>query len=110
MLKHLPKKIKVDNVTYSVKLKKNLCDNKKRKLLGVTDCKYALIQLDETAHEDSLTVTLAHEIAHALLYERNIIEFIPKEHVEAITDKLAKGFIQILRDNPGLIVFVRKGK
>ena len=48
--------------------------------------------------------TLMHEIVHALLYERG-----RQEHEnEELVDALASGFVNLIRENPGLMELIRK--
>jgi len=113
LFRYLPKTIKIDNITYTVKRVKNLkgTDCKKvKKLLGTVFFTQGLIKVEENTQIDAFTVALAHEISHAIIYERNIAHLIQSEHLETIVDCLAKAIIQIIRDNPGLIKFIRQDK
>lgn len=113
MSKCLPKIIKIDNIYYKVKITKNLREDNKRKgqkLLGCVDFTQALIQLEGNVDNLVLNNTLAHEITHAILYERNIVEMIPEPNREEVTDKIAKAIVQLIIENPILINFIRRAK
>ena len=51
-------------------------------------------------------VTLVHEIVHGITQERGINTLIKDESVETFTEEMAKGIIQLIRDNPDLVNYV----
>jgi len=51
-------------------------------------------------------VTLVHEIVHGITFERGINKLINDESVEIFTEEMAKGIIQLIRDNPNLVEYI----
>ena len=43
---------------------------------------------------------------HGITYERGINTLIKDESVETFTEEMAKGIIQLIRDNPDLVNYV----
>lgn len=106
----LPEFIKIDNINYTVKVVKDLkSDDKKLKLLGCVSYIDSIINIDDKSSVDTAINTLAHEIVHAIFYERGIEDLISKDVLlEKIVDEVSKGLVQIIRDNPELIKLITK--
>jgi len=109
----LPTSIKIDNITYTVKLVPDLVadDDPNESLLGCVSYSDAVIKISKQS-KDSAVNSLGHEISHAIFFERNIDDLIKDKDSETVVDCVAKAFVQIIRDNPELRDFIRdkKGK
>ncbi len=55
------------------------------------------IRLNKAMRPDIRQVTLWHEIVHGILYAAG-----QTDHDEVLTDAIAHGIVQVLRDNPEL--------
>ena len=64
----------------------------------------SLIKIGNFVKGDAKTKVLMHEIVHAILFERGMIE---ASDDEQLVEELAKGIINVIRNNPNLINFVR---
>jgi len=104
----LPLSVKIDNITYTIKLVPDLVadDDPKESLLGCVRYSDAVIKIAKQS-KDSAINTLAHEIHHAIAFERNIDDLIKEKDLETVIDSFAKAFVQIIRDNPELIDFIQ---
>ena len=62
----------------------------------------ALIQLSKEEHPQFRSQTLLHEILHVILNQAGF-----EDHSEAVIEALSYGLIQVIRENPQLIEFIR---
>lgn len=103
----LPKAIKIDNITYDIKTSPDLKSDGVD-VLGCVSYSDGLIQLDENQSKDSMVITLVHEATHAILESRCIDIRIKSDNLlETIVDSVARGVVQLIKDNPELIKFIK---
>jgi len=95
----IPETVRIGSMDYSVKRTDEIIivDNKKCK----GDINYLSKEIrisNEIKNTQDNEVTLLHEICHGIVYERN---FTYKDNdEETITEELARGLHQVIRDNP----------
>ena len=92
----LIRRVKIGGQCYSVKVKKDLVDEKGEECLGLIDFTDTTIYLNSGQSEESLHKTLWHEIMHAICKTVGVRE------TERIIDGLADMMRQVLRDNKRL--------
>lgn len=87
----LPAKVRVGAMVYDVIAIKDLPD------LGLCDEEKCCIAIREGLPDDVATVTLWHELIHAMLYALGY-----RRHSERMVDGIAYQITQLLQDNPAL--------
>ncbi len=105
----LPSSVKIDNIEYEVKIIKNLKDEG-NELMGCVTYHESVIKIDASQSQDQAINTLAHECMHAISFERGIDSLLKESILERVIDEMAKGFVQLIRDNPELIKCIKKTK
>ena len=58
----------------------------------------------ETLGEGKKAKTLMHEVVHAILHQRGLYK---ASDDEELVDELAKGFVNLIRQNPKLVNFIK---
>lgn len=100
-----PKTIQIDSVTYDVEMSDNPLVLDGQECLGTIDYNNGLISLNsEKVGYRVLPKVLMHEIMHGIVVERGITI---KGDEENIIDELAIGIINLIRQNPKLINFIK---
>ena len=101
----MPDKVKVDCVTYAIAKVEGpiIIDNRSCK--GSVDYNTTQIKILDMLGESQAKVTLAHEIAHAIFYERGLN--LKETDEETIVDEIGKALIQIIRDNPIIVEYFK---
>lgn len=105
----MPGSVKVDNVDYKIISKEKVFLNG-RLVFGAID--YVTSEIEIANGDVSLPnqkVTLMHEIVHAIAQERDIKDLLPQDNdqMEKLVNEIAKGMLQVIRDNPELIKFIK---
>ncbi len=105
----MPGSVKVDNVDYKIISKEKVFLNG-RLVFGAID--YVTSEIEIANADVSLPnqkVTLMHEIVHAIAQERDIKDLLPQDNdqMEKLVNEIAKGMLQVIRDNPELIKFIK---
>lgn len=92
-------RVKVGSKYYDVQFTTRLLDTDgATRLNGSIDHQRLVIELDDDSSDGLFQETLWHEIVHAIL-----VHFCVREHDEILVDQMAKGFLMILEDNPGIL-------
>jgi hypothetical protein len=96
----IPKKVRIGGVDYEVKYEERLNDGSQL-AYGHIDFDTMFIRLaPKLQTQQGEHITLLHEIMHGIVHDRGI-NF--KEYdEETIVNQLAKGFYQMLKDNPDI--------
>ena len=93
----IPKKIKIDNLTYKVFLVNKAVvkgfKSKKRILCGFVDSNKQIIRVATKYSKDEVAETLLHEILHSCCFRENV------NLKEGETIKLSRRLHQVLKDN-----------
>jgi len=91
----LKESVRVGAIDYEVEYVKNLCDLEgTTRLNGYIDYSRSLIQLDTNLSVQASTVTLLHEVIHAILTQAGI-----DEHDEILIQVLAYGLYGFMKEN-----------
>lgn len=94
----IPEIVRVASVDYDVNLKDESLILDGIQCDGAIDYYYHTIELDRSVQDvQGLQITFLHELVHAIVRE-NKIDL--AGDFEEVTDKLAYGLHQIIRDNP----------
>lgn len=94
----IPNTVKIDGMEYTITLTNETIMNEDFKvLLGRIDYTQCKIVLDGKANEQTVKATLMHEIVHGIMKERNIDM---QTEQETFIDEIAKGFYNLINDNP----------
>ncbi|OGM08351.1 MAG: hypothetical protein A2008_12370 [Candidatus Wallbacteria bacterium GWC2_49_35] len=102
----MPQSVKIDNVSYKVKEKDVVLSNL-RSVMGSIDYGLSEIEIAKEISLENKKIVIAHEVVHGITVERDIKNLIPAEHYEKVVEEMAKGFVQVVRDNPDLIKFIK---
>lgn len=100
----LPKKVKIGPFWFSVE-KTSLLEDK----VGMMDYRKQKIFIFDDMNEDIMADTLLHEILHTIFYASGVNEDFDHDGQERIVNTFATPLLQIIRDNPELVEFL-KGK
>lgn len=101
----MPKTIQIDSVTYDIEMSDNSLVLDGQECLGTIDYNCGVISLNsEKIGYRVLPKILMHEIMHGIITERGITL---KGDEEKIIDELAIGVINLIRQNPKLINFIK---
>lgn len=95
----------IDTVNYRIKETNDIIVLDGQECGAMVEYSKALITIrkDESLGEGAKAKTLMHEVMHALLHERGMIE---ESENETLVEELAKGLINLIRWNPQLIDFI----
>jgi len=97
----IPNKVRVNGVDYAIKRSDELIIINHKECFGDIDYNKKLIRIKNDLQDiQGEEETLLHEIFHAIVYERNFDY--SKNDDETITEELARGLYQIVKDNPSL--------
>lgn len=103
----MPSNVIIDTANYKIIIKDKTYING-RECYGHIDYAKSEIEISTCEiSESNQKITVAHEVVHGLTVERGIKELIPEQHYEKIVNELAKGFIQLVRDNPKFINYIQ---
>jgi len=106
----MPDKILVDAVTYQVIKTYDRLIVEGQECNATVDYNTATIRISQNADkigEGNRAKVLMHEVVHAILNERGLNE---KAENETLVEELAKGFVNLIRQNPKLIDFIKNFK
>lgn len=98
----------IDSVIYKVERVENPIVLDGKLCLGSIDYINSKIELAKEHEGTSAEIkTLMHEIIHGIMEERNLRQI---EDNENFIDSFAAGVINLIRYNPNLVEYVRKGE
>ena len=96
----IPSKVRVGSIDYTINSKDERQILNARQCYGVIDYEYHTIELDSGIQDiQGLERTFLHELVHAIVKEHKINL---EGDSEEVTDKLAYGLHQVIRDNPSI--------
>lgn len=97
----IPDKVRIDSIDYSIELTDDVILVDRRECNGDVDLRKRVIRINKNIQsKQGMEKTLLHEIVHGIISERNL-DF-ERTDEETIVDELARGFHQVIRDNPGI--------
>lgn len=103
---NIPDKVKIDGMEYQVIQTDETLTNDNKVCRGIIEYEHRIIKLNTLCQdEQGMKRTLFHEIIHGIVRERN---FDFKADEEMVIDELAKGFYNLLNDNP--VMFLGKAE
>jgi Zn-dependent peptidase ImmA (M78 family) len=106
-MKKMPISVKINTVTYDITEVEKLIDDRKT-VAGIINYTNSTIEIDDNRSEDNKRICLMHEIAHAILNDSKINKNIDDDDLlENLCDVIAKGFIQVIRENGDLINYIK---
>lgn len=98
---NIPNTVKIDGMEYEVIKTDETLTNDNRVCKGIIEYEYRKIKLNTLCQdEQGMKRTLLHEIIHGIVRERN---FDFKAEEEFVVDELAKGFYNLINDNPEML-------
>lgn len=112
----LPKEFKLGGYTYQVKEAEG---GEIAKVVGMEEdsAPYGAINPDEQTiyvrrdmTPQMKSVTLAHEITHAIMFNNNIGRLEPDEKNEDLVDRMGMGIVEVIRRNPEIVSYITKLK
>ena len=96
----IPSKVRVGSIDYTINSKDERQILNTRQCYGVIDYEYHTIELDSGIQDgQGLERTFLHELVHVIVKEHKIDL---EDNFEEVTDKLAYGLHQVIRDNPSI--------
>ena len=94
-------KVRIGSIDYTVNKTTEIILVDHKECFGSIDYNKKLILINSELQDiQGQEETLLHEIVHGIVYERNFSY--EKNDDETITDELARGLHQLIRDNPKL--------
>jgi len=96
----LPKKLIIGSNVYEVEESNGVIILEGQQCSGLIDIGFGKIVVDRQLSEGAKRNTLMHEVTHG------IDEFLEIGLNEAKTDKVAKGMLMVLRQNPALVDYL----
>lgn len=98
---NIPGKVRIGSMDYTVELTKNVILVDHKECCGDVDLLKKVIRINvDNQNKQEMEATLLHEIFHGIVFERNFAY--EKNNDETITEELARGFHQIIKDNPDI--------
>lgn len=95
--------VKIDSTVYTIKTTDEPIIVEHRECMGCIDYQQSSIDLIKGMGLQQTKKTLLHEIVHGIMYERGLID---DRDLERVTDEMAKGFLNLLQDNPKLVKYL----
>lgn len=102
----IPKNVLVDAIKYTIEETDDVLVEGNQVCVGLITYADAKIQLDKRIGEGCKPQVLMHELIHAITAARMPIDF---EQDETYVDALASGVVNLIRQNPELIDYIRGG-
>lgn len=96
------KPIKIGIFNYSFALVPGPIVVDRRECKGSIDYQAQEIKVLEDMHQQQQVATKWHEIVHGIVHDRNME--IPDDQLENFVDGMALGFLQVVQDNPHLLL------
>lgn len=94
-------KIRIGSMDYTVELTEDIILVDHKECCGDIDLLKKVIRINKNIQDiQGMQETLLHEIFHGIVFERNFTY--EKNDEETITEELARGLHQVIRDNPDL--------
>ena len=101
MALNILKSVRIGSMDYKVELTDEVILVEHKECFGSADFNNKVIKINtELHHTQGQEETLLHEIFHAITHERNFSY--DKNDDETITEELARGLHQLIKDNPKL--------
>ncbi len=98
---NIPKLVRIGSMDYKVKLVDSIILKGNTQCYGHIDFDSHIIEIDKSLQDQQgLEHTFLHEVVHGIVNERNLD--IKNTDEEDITDEIALGLHQIIRDNPDI--------
>lgn len=94
--------VHIGEYDYEVKLQPEI-KHDDTEYLGWVDYGTTVIDLSLAEHEQLRSQTLVHEIIHVIMHQAGF-----SDHSEAVIEALSHGLIQVIRENPELIEFIKQ--
>ena len=98
---NIPSKVRVGSMDYTVELTEDIILVDHKECFGDVNLIKKVIRINKNNQDiQGMQETLLHEIFHGIVYERNFTY--DKNDDETITEELARGLHQIIKDNPNM--------
>lgn len=96
---NIPEKVRIGSMDYIVKLTDETIVLNSRECKGMIDYEFHEIKINNQVQDkQSQEQTFLHELIHGIIRERNLD--LQNSDEEIITDEIAVGLHQVIRDNP----------
>lgn len=108
-----PKKIKVGPFVYNLTLDKKSFDNygakvKDLEAVGYTDTFQSNIHISPDINIGMQREVILHEVFHSIYHMMGLGGFLPEEKEELIVNALGVAMLQVIRDNPNLMLYLQE--
>jgi len=104
----IPDKVRIGSIDYTVEITGEVIIVDRKECNGEIDYNEKVIKIrNDMQCVQSQEITLLHEIVHGIVYERNFAY--EKCNEETITEELARGLHQVIKDNPEMFGGVSNG-
>ncbi len=103
-----PKRIQVGPLSYTIVFQSELLYDRNR--WGECSHRRQEIRLFELMPDDHVPVTFLHEARHSIaqLYDVGPLKDDTGEEAPSVTERLARGLLAFLRDNPEVVAWLRE--
>lgn len=96
---NIPEKVRIGSCDYDIKLTYETIVLNTRECKGMIDYEFHEIKVNNTVQDkQGQEQTFLHELIHGIIRERNLD--LQNVDEETITDEIAVGLHQVIRDNP----------
>ena len=100
---NIPDKVRIGSMDYIVKKVDEVIIVDHKECFGSIEYNKKIIKIgNDIQDKQSEEVTLLHEIFHGIVFERNFSY--EKNDDETITEELARGMHQVIKDNIGMFI------
>lgn len=100
---NIPKSVRIGSMDYKVIITDEIIIVDHKECSGMIDYNQHEIKVKNDMQDiQGMEATLLHEIMHGITNERNFTY--EKNDDETITEELARGLHQLIRDNPGMFI------
>lgn len=98
---NIPDKVRIGSMDYTIKRVDEAIIIDHKECFADIDYNKKIIRIGNNIQDSQgEEATFLHEVIHGIVFERNFS--FEKNDDETITEELARGFHQIIRDNPGI--------
>jgi Zn-dependent peptidase ImmA (M78 family) len=98
----IPNKIRVGSTFYDVVVTKEILVHNNKESKGIIEFDLHVIKISTNGFDkQSQEITFLHELTHAIIRDRNI-NMLNQTDDEFIVEEIARGYHQVILDNPTL--------
>lgn len=98
----IPESVRIGSMDYKIIITDEVLIVNHEECSGLINYVEHLIKISNNQDVQGFEATLLHEVMHGITHERNFIY--DKNDDESITEELARGLHQLIKDNPNMFL------